>query len=186
MKKKRNPTYTVRQISWTRMKDWILYINPIWTPRSSQNMQWFQNSHFFLKYWKTLLTCGALCGHGSGGVYRSFSFSLDDTISSSVALPCGIPQGSILVTILFSLYMLPIGHIFRKYGKVLRGVRYAQVSVWYTLAWVGHGSVRFSTIRKKQQKLAYIHKTIFFPLYLERTPNDWNKRNTISCYKIKK
>ncbi len=36
--------------------------------------------------------------------------------SSIAHLTCGLPQGSILVPSLFSLYMLPLGSILRKHG----------------------------------------------------------------------
>lgn len=47
---------------------------------------------------------------------RTFSVKLGDHISSKAAITSGVPQGSILAPFLFSLYMLPLGSIFRKYG----------------------------------------------------------------------
>ncbi len=48
--------------------------------------------------------------------YRSFSVKFGEYTSSNIVLSCGVPQGSILAPILFSLYMLPLGSIIRKYG----------------------------------------------------------------------
>ncbi len=42
---------------------------------------------------------------------RNFFVSIQDFNSSTAKITCGLPQGSILGPILFSLYMLPLGHI---------------------------------------------------------------------------
>lgn len=46
---------------------------------------------------------------------RTMAVRLGPYTSRSTSLKCGVPQGSILAPMLFSLYMLPLGDIFKKY-----------------------------------------------------------------------
>ena len=50
---------------------------------------------------------------------RSQSVTIDGKTSDAVSLKYGVPQGSVLGPILFTIYTIPIGHIARKYDLEL-------------------------------------------------------------------
>ena len=49
---------------------------------------------------------------------RTVAVSINDYVSAPTQLTCGVPQGSILGPILFSLYMLPLGDIISRFNHV--------------------------------------------------------------------
>ncbi len=59
-----------------------------------------------------------LCGNPRNSYLtnRHFSVGLGNISSSLAQFSCGVTQGAILTPVLFSLYLLPLGSIFRNHG----------------------------------------------------------------------
>ena len=49
---------------------------------------------------------------------RSFSVSINNVLSETTELSCGVPQGSVLGPVLFLLYLLPLGQLIRKFKNI--------------------------------------------------------------------
>uniref|UniRef100_A0A3Q4MNS6 Reverse transcriptase domain-containing protein n=1 Tax=Neolamprologus brichardi TaxID=32507 RepID=A0A3Q4MNS6_NEOBR len=86
---------------------------------------------------------------------RTYSVMLGNKYSSPATLTCGIPQGSILGPVLFSLYMLPLGSIFQKHQIPYHS--YADDTQFYLSLKPGADS----TLQKVSECLSDIHCWMF-------------------------
>ena len=53
-------------------------------------------------------------GYAADG--RTYRVQIDDSSSNCVSLWCGVPQGSVLGPIMFTMYTAPMSRIFKKHG----------------------------------------------------------------------
>ncbi len=73
-------------------------------------------NHSILLHWlEKLVGIQGIALQWLASYLKDRTFSVGKYSSLSAPLSCGVPQGSILGPLLFTLYMLPLGAIFKKY-----------------------------------------------------------------------